>query len=539
MLDLGNKDVSPKRQRLHNINIKNELRNQFSLKFLSLEQNLKNNLFVYNEQSFPAKIRKQIRAKITHSPEVVATLLKETTVKNKIKTKVKHLRVLLDSGGSANLIQKRHVGQNFKLLDSKGPVTWTTANGKFRTTKIVVPEFQLPEFDERVTIKQPFHVCDHDLGYDMIIGRETLAELGFIINFKTNQISWNDIKVAMKDPTLFDKKEILTMFALMAEPDICRKSLNRAIKIIDCGRTEPPNINDIVDNNNHLNDEQKVKLKHLLDEYKDLFDGSLGDWNTPPVSVELKPDAKPHHSRPYPVPQIHKEQFKKELDSLVELGVLEKDSGSQWAAPAFTIPKKDGSLRFLTDFRELNKRIIRRPYPLPKISEVLQELEGLSYATTLDLKMGYYTIRLDPDAQKLCTVITPWGKYKYLRMPMGIMSAPDIFQNRMSDLMAHLQFVKVYIDDLLMITKDSFEEHLAKLKQVLTTLQKAGLKCNLSKSFFCQEQVEYLGYLLTREGINPTPKKVQAILNLDTPNNVRKVRRVLGILQYYRDIWEK
>ena len=105
--------------------------------------------------------------------------------------------------------------------------------------------------------------------------------------------------------------------------------------------------------------------------------------------IELNKDARPHHSKPYPVPKIHREQFKKELDSLVKLGVLKKDSNSQWAAPAFTIPKKDGvSLRFLTDFRQLNKRMIRKPYPLPKISEVLQELEGLSYATVLDLKWG-------------------------------------------------------------------------------------------------------------------------------------------------------
>ena len=123
--------------------------------------------------------------------------------------------------------------------------------------------------------------------------------------------------------------------------------------------------------------------------------------------------------------------------------------------------------------------MIRKPYPLPKISEVLQELEGLSYATALDLKMGYYTLRLDPDAQRLCTIITPWGKYKYLRLHVGVKCAPDIFQDRMSDLMAHLQFVKVYIDDLLIITKGSFEDHIAKLKQALLTLQKAGLKCNL------------------------------------------------------------
>ena len=120
---------------------------------------------------------------------------------------------------------------------------------------------------------------------------------------------------------------------------------------------------------------------------------------------------------------------------------------------------------------------------------------------------------------------------------MGIMSAPDIFQNRMSDLMSHLHFVNIY--DLLIIIKDSFEDHLAKMKQVLTTLQEAGLKCNLKKSFFCQEQVEYLGYLLTRDGIKPLPNKVKAILDLEPPKKVQGIRRVLGIIQYYRDIWEK
>ena len=107
--------------------------------------------------------------------------------------------------------------------------------------------------------------------------------------------------------------------------------------------------------------------------------------------------------------------------------------------------------------------------------------------------MGYYTIRLDPDAQRICTIITPWGKYKYLRLPMGIMAAPDIFQNKMSDLMNHLEFVRVYLDDLLIITNGSFDDHLAKLGKVLHLLKKVRLKCNLKKNFLCQEQVEYLG----------------------------------------------
>ena len=130
--------------------------------------------------------------------------------------------------------------------------------------------------------------------------------------------------------------------------------------------------------------------------------------------MEVKEGAKPHHRKPYYVPHVHKEQFKKELHVLEAMGDLKNDSSSQWAAPAFTIPKKDGSLRFLTDFCQSNKNLIRKPYPLPKISEVFQELEGLSYATALDLKMGYYTLRLDPDAQSICTIITPWGRYTYI-----------------------------------------------------------------------------------------------------------------------------
>ena len=142
-------------------------------------------------------------------------------VKGKTDWKVKNLRVLFDSGGSANLVQKRHIGENFPLLKMKAPVTWSTANGKFHTYKIVVPVIQLPEFDERVDIQQPFHVFENNLGYDMIIGRKTLAELGFIINFEEGKISWNDMRVDMKDPTLLDNKENIQMFALQVEPESC------------------------------------------------------------------------------------------------------------------------------------------------------------------------------------------------------------------------------------------------------------------------------------------------------------------------------
>ena len=106
---------------------------------------------------------------------------------------------------------------------------------------------------------------------------------------------------------------------------------------------------------------------------------------------------------------------------------------------------------------------MREPFLIPKISTVLQELEGFTYATALDLNMGYYTIRLDPDASKICTIILPWGKYSYLRLPMGVACSPDIFQAKMSELMGTLEFVRTYIDDLLCITKGSLDDHLSKL----------------------------------------------------------------------------
>jgi hypothetical protein len=115
---------------------------------------------------------------------------------------------------------------------------------------------------------------------------------------------------------------------------------------------------------------------------------------------------------------------------LVKLGVLERQPASEWASPLFIIPKKNRTVRFLSNFWEVNKRLIRKSFPIPKISMVLQELEGFTFAMALDLSMGYYTIRLDPAASKICTIIFPWGKYSYKRLPMGIAGSPDIFQSK-------------------------------------------------------------------------------------------------------------
>ncbi len=138
--------------------------------------------------------------------------------------------------------------------------------------------------------------------------------------------------------------------------------------------------------------------------------------------------------------------------------------------------------------------------------------------------MGYYTIPLEADAQKIYTIILPWGKYSYQRLPMGMVGSPDIFQEKMSDLMRSLEYVQTYVDDLLIITSGSYDDQIANLQVVLQWLQKAGLRINTTKSNFCQHEIEYLGYALTQEGIRPQPEKVQAILALKEPTSVKNFK---------------
>jgi hypothetical protein len=184
------------------------------------------------------------------------------------------------------------------------------------------------------------------------------------------------------------------------------------------------------------------------------------------VHLTLREDAKPVHARAFPVPQALMKPTKTEINRLTKIDIFEKAYDSKWAAPTFVKQKKTGDIRILTDFRGLNACLIRTPFPLPKISDLLQRLTGFRYASAIDLSMGYYHIPLDEYSAKLCTTILPWGKYHYRRLPMGIKNSPDIFQAVINDLLGDLDFVQVYLDDILITSSGSFQDHLKKLKIV-------------------------------------------------------------------------
>jgi hypothetical protein len=446
------------------------------------------------------------------------------------KPKPVTIRALLDSGASASLILKKFA-RKLKLKTSKSNTTWTTAAGDLTTNSKCKAQFCIPELEDKVLLEYDLNVTDTLVGYDMIIGRDILEDLGVVIDFNQKVSIWGHQECPFKST---DATVETSYF--VEEPEAVQHATDRIKKILDANY-EKADPHEIAAAQDHLTPEQQEQLEQLLHKYESLTDGTLGQWVGDPYEIQLKPGAKPYHAKAFPVPRVHLDVFKREIERYVKLGVLKKVNRSEWAAPCYLIPKTDQTAHFINDFRELNKRIVRKPYPIPQIQDMLLNLEGFQYATSLDLNMGYYHIELSPNSKKLCTLVTPFGKYEMQKLPMGLCNSPDIFQEKVSILMEGLEFVRAYIDDLLVLSKGSFEDHLLKLELVLQCLQKAGLKVNAKKSFFARPELEYLGYVINRDGMKPSRKKVEAIQNIAEPKTRKQLRGFIGLVNYYCDMW--
>ena len=367
------------------------------------------------------------------------------------KPKLINLVALIDSGASECLLSEEHARKLRITQTQSPPITWTTPAGEMQTRGKVKAQMTIPELQSKKLIEWRFHVAKNMGAYDMIIGRDMLSFLGIDISFSRQTVAWEGAEMPFKP------KDATRETAYHIEEAMAVNQATDRIKEILDAKYEAADLEQVCSAQDQLNQAQQQKLLALLNRYADLFDGTLGKWNHDPIELELKPDAQPYHARPYPVPRCHAETLKMEVERLCQVGVLKKVNRSEWAAPSFIIPKKDGTVRFINDFRELNKRIRRRPYPIPNIQDMLLNLEGFQYATSLDLNMGYYHIELSPRSKELCTLVFPFGKYEMQRLPMGLCNSPDIFQEKMSELMQDLDFVRTYIDNLLVLTKGSFD----------------------------------------------------------------------------------
>ena len=156
----------------------------------------------------------------------------------------------------------------------------------------------------------------------------------------------------------------------------------------------------------------------------------------------------------------------------------------------------------------MNQKLARKPSPLPRIVQTMQQLEGFEYATALYQNMGYYTIRLSIAKQDMTTIITEFGKFRYNHIPIGMCAFGDIFQAKVGKLLGDIEGVKMYINDILVLSKDCFRKHIENLIRIFGRLRAAGLTDNALKCSFGLNVIPYLGYVITREGIKPDMKKV-------------------------------
>lgn len=199
-----------------------------------------------------------------------------------------------------------------------------------------------------------------------------------------------------------------------------------------------------------------------------------------------------------------------------------RPSSSPWASPIVLVKKKDGSLRFCIDYRELNSVTKADVFPLPRIDDLLDQLGESKFFSTLDLASGYWQVQVHPDTVEKTAFVTHQGLYELLK------NAPAVFQRLMQQVLRGLNpeegmpFVSVYLDDVLVFSR-TFKEHMTHLQLVVERLLCAGLKLKPSKCHFICQRVEYLGHLITPDGIQPNPQRISAVKDFPTPKSVHEV----------------
>ena len=450
------------------------------------------------------------------------------------------LKILCDPGSSGSLILHQNVPSNAKLItDTKS--SWNTIAGKANTYQSFNAFLHIPELQKHMKICTKLHVVPKGLtcNYDIILGLDVLRSVGLIIDCKNDQITWNNASTSFKPLSSLGLLNDFYLFDETTSPSLISTAENNYDRNISDNKYSSKDWKTAINKSKHLSPSERQKCWYLLEKYEDVLLGKLGTFPGPPYKINLKPNSQPFCSRPYNIPHAIKPIAKREIDRLEKNGVLRKIHYSRYGAPCMFLPKKNGGVRFVTDFRKLNLQIQRHPYPLPDVKDVLRRMEGFTHATCLDVNMGYYHTLLDKHSQEICSIILPWGKYCYTRLPQGLNCSPDVFQERMDSIFSDIEHVFCYIDNILVVTHKGFDDHMNCLEEVLQRLRANNIQVHIEETFLAAQHFDYLGYRLTPEGIKPQEKKIMAILNIAQPSNIRELRRFIGFVQYYRDMFRR
>ena len=279
-------------------------------------------------------------------------------------------------------------------------------------------------------------------------------------------------------------------------------------------------------------------MSDLLVANQDLFPSKLpglpphrGVTHAVPLEAGHKPLSRPV----YRLAPKELEECRTQVEDLLSQGLI-RPSSSPFASPVLFVPKKEGTLRMVIDYRPVNKITIQDKYPIPRIDELLDSLQGAQYFSSLDLLSGYHQVRLNESDIPKTAFRTPMGLYEFLVLPFGLTNAPATFQRLMNTIFHDFireGFVVVYLDDLLVFSKTE-EEHIVHLQRVFDRLREHKLYAKLTKCSFFKEELQYLGHIVGRGGLKVDPKKISVVHDWPVPVNVHDVRRFLGLANYFR-----
>ncbi|KAK1602293.1 hypothetical protein QYE76_008142 [Lolium multiflorum] len=288
-----------------------------------------------------------------------------------------------------------------------------------------------------------------------------------------------------------------------------------------------------------LNSMKEVKLEDIpvVNEFQDVFPAELPGM--PPdreieFTIDLIPGTAPIAKAPYKMGPKELKELKEQLDDLEQKGFIQ-ESVSPWGSPVIFVDKRDGGRRMCGDYRNLNNVTIKNKYPLPRIQDLFDQVRGAGVFSKIDLRSGYHQIKIKKEDVPKTAFVSRYGHHEYLVVPFGLTNAPAIFMNLMNKIfMPYLdKFVIVFIDDILIYSKNK-AEHAEHLRLVLQTLREHQLYAKLSKCEFWLDQVEFLGHVISKDGIAVNPSKVAAVLEWEAPKTVKEIRGFLGMAGYYR-----
>lgn len=323
--------------------------------------------------------------------------------------------------------------------------------------------------------------------------------------------------------------------------DVARKPkmepLDAAIEEYNIGTTEYPKMIKLSKN---LRPDQKPKYVDLFKEFQDVFSWSYEDLKSYDNSViqhtiPLKPNQKPFKQKLKRINPMLLPMIEKEIKRMFDAGIIAPIRFSEWVSNLVPTRKKTGEIRLCVDLRNLNQVSLKDHYPLPKMDHILQRVVGSSRISLLDGFSGFNQILVHPNDQDKTTFTTPWGMFKYVKMHFWLKNVGATFQRAMDIAFAKEihDFLVVYLDDLTPFSK-SDSQHLKHLRQIFITCRKFGISLNLKKSLFALEEVRLLGHIISKDGTRIDPERIQAILQIPYPRNIKELQGFLGKINFLR-----